>query len=238
VIVAAGASSRLDPLTLNRPKPLLEINGRSIIERSIFNLKQVGVKDIAVVTGYLKNQFEEALKEEELTFIENPRYDVTNNMASLGYAKDFIGGEDFIYLHGDLVYDAGILDACFKYKGDITLVVDKKECDEEDMKVKVSGGILVESNKDIPLSEAYGEWIGITKFTSKGGQLMFEEIERVLAEGGLKYYDTYAMTNLAKRGHKIDICTIQGSLWVEVDFKKELEKAKEICTLLDKRGGK
>jgi choline kinase len=235
VIVAAGRSSRLYPLTLDTPKPLLEINGRSIIERSISNLRRNGIDEIGVVVGYLRERFFEALKD-RVMFIDNPRYAVTNNMASLWYARDFVGGDEFVYLHGDVVYHPDILKDCLKCGGDITLMVDKKKCDEEDMKVKVAADRFLESSKDIPVDESYGEWIGIAKFSGKGGSLIFSEIDKVLADGKINAYDTYAFTGLARQDHVIDICHTRGLSWVEIDFPRELEKAKKMCSTIEKEG--
>ncbi|MDD4957621.1 MAG: NTP transferase domain-containing protein, partial [Candidatus Omnitrophica bacterium] len=134
VIVAAGLSSRMYPFTEKMPKPLLKIGGKSIIESSIDKLRAHGVNDIAVVVGYLKERFFGTLSG-RVVFFENPRFAETNNMVSLACAREYVRGEDFLYLHGDLVYDEGILSKCMAGKGDIVLAVDRKECDEEDMKV-------------------------------------------------------------------------------------------------------
>ncbi|MDD4957506.1 MAG: hypothetical protein PHH49_08775, partial [Candidatus Omnitrophica bacterium] len=134
----------------------------------------------------------------------------------------------FLYLHGDLVYDEGILSKCMAGKGDIVLAVDRKECDEEDMKVRVTDGRFVESSKHIALSEAYGEWIGIARFSPRGGEEMFGEINDVVREGVVDAYDTYAFTRLAGKGNDISICHTDGLPWVEVDFMEELNEAERI----------
>lgn len=142
VIVAAGKSSRMYPLTLKTPKPLLKIDDLTIIERSINNLTENGVKDIAVVVGYLKEQIIKKLKG-KVTFIYNPFYEITNDMASLWFAKEFVKDWEFLYLHGDLVYHSDLIKKCFDTKGNIILVVDIKRCNEEDMKVRVKNGLFV-----------------------------------------------------------------------------------------------
>ncbi|MGB2651229.1 MAG: phosphocholine cytidylyltransferase family protein [Candidatus Omnitrophota bacterium] len=236
VIVAAGRSSRLYPLTLNTPKPLLCVNGKSIVERSISNLRQNGIDEIGVVVGYLREQFFEVLKD-KVEFIDNPQYDITNNMASLWHAKDFVGGDEFIYLHADIVYHPIILKNCLECVEDIIFMVDKKKCDKEDMKVKVSDNLFVESSKDIPLDEAYGEWIGIAKFSSKGGQALFDEMDKVMADGDIEVYDTHAFTRLAEQGRQMNICHTNELPWVEIDFAEELEKAKKICLSIEEKRG-
>ena len=97
VIVAAGKAERLQPLTNDTPKCLLPINGRPLIEYSLEVLKQNGIHQIGFVVGYLKDKLPEILGS-QYAYIFNPFYAMTNNMASLWFAKDFIGDNDFIYL--------------------------------------------------------------------------------------------------------------------------------------------
>lgn len=226
VIVAAGKSSRMYPLTLNTPKSLLELNDLTIIEHSIKNLRKNGMKEICVVTGYLKEQFFKVLKN-KVTFVFNPFYKITNNMASLWFAGDFVKNNEFLYLHGDLVYHPDLIKKCLEKKGEGVLVVDKKECDKEDMKVKVKNGLIIESSKEIPLSKAYGEWIGIAKFSKKINKILFEKMGNLIERGKINVYDTYAFTQLVKEGIKINFIKTEGLPWVEVDFIKEYEKAKD-----------
>lgn len=99
-----------------------------------------------VVVGCLKEQIIEKLKG-KVTFIYNPFYETTNDMASLWFAKEFVRDTDFLYLHGDLVYHRDLVRKCLNAKGNIILVVDTKRCDEEDMKARVKNGLFVESSK-------------------------------------------------------------------------------------------
>lgn len=227
VIVAAGKSTRMYPLTLKIPKSLLKIGRLTIIEHSINNLNQNGIRDIAVVVGYLKEQIIKKLRG-KVTFIYNPFYEITNDMASLWFAKDFVKNHNFLYLHGDLVYHPDLIKKCLEKKGEFVLLVDKKRSNREDMKVKVVDNLIVQSSKNIPLDEAYGEWIGIAKFSKKKGKLLFDKINEILAECKFDVYDTYAFTALAKKGYKINICHTNGFPWVEIDFIEEFERAKEM----------
>jgi len=226
LIVAAGISSRLYPLTRELPKCLLEVGGKSIIRRSMDILRERGVKDICVVVGFKKEKIIKHLGD-EVSYKFNPFYRMTNDMVSLWFGEDFVGEEEFLYLHSDLVYEPEILDKCLEADGDILLVIDKKACDEEDMKVRVEDGIVVESSKDIPLEEAYGEWIGIAKFSPYGGKKLFEEIEDILyEEENFNLYDTYAFTKMARKGIPIYPVLTEGRRWIEIDFIKELELAR------------
>lgn len=76
IILAAGMGSRLRPLTLNMPKPLIKINNESIIERQIKFIKEIGINEIIVMTGYLKEEFEFLKEKYGVKIIYNDKYDI------------------------------------------------------------------------------------------------------------------------------------------------------------------
>jgi choline kinase len=230
IIVAAGEGNRLRPLTETRPKALLEISGQSLITRSIAMLRDAGVSEIAVVTGYREEMMKEHLTDKNITWISNPRFKSTNNMASLQLALPFIK-EDFLYLHSDLIYHMSLLHQIFNDPNPEVLLVEKKVCNEEDMKVKVAGGVLVESNKEIPISESFGEWTGIARFSSTFADVLHKCIETLLAQGHHQAYDTLAFTTLARDGHLIHIAEFTDFPWVEIDTFEDLETARQLFTL-------
>ena len=108
VIVAAGLSSRLYPLTIDTPKGLLSLGGESLLARSIRLLRENGISRIAVVVGYQAGTMRAALGADS-TLIANPFYRHCNNMGSLYFARDFVGADPFVYLHGDLAYTSRML---------------------------------------------------------------------------------------------------------------------------------
>lgn len=100
IILAAGTGTRLQPLTLRTPKPLLAVNGVRMISSSINALHANGITEIYVVVGYLKEQFRFLTAEYPgLTLIENPYYDTCNNISSVYMAREHL--ENAIILDGD-----------------------------------------------------------------------------------------------------------------------------------------
>ncbi len=91
VILAAGFGSRLAPVTLDTPKPLVKIHGVRIIDTLLDALVAKGITNITIVRGYKKEQFDELLeKYPTITFIDNPEYNITNNISSAVAALDRI----------------------------------------------------------------------------------------------------------------------------------------------------
>ena len=84
VIIAAGFGSRMIPISLNTPVPMININGKPIIESLLAAIRNVGIKEIIIVRGYLGEQFEQLrAKYSEIKFVDNPQYNETHNISSL-----------------------------------------------------------------------------------------------------------------------------------------------------------
>lgn len=117
IIMAAGVGKRMNPVTLETPKPLVRVNGVRMIDTAIHGLHQNGIYEIYVVIGYLKEQFKVLEKEYPgLVLIENPYYDTCNNISSLYVAREYIG--DTIIMDGDqLIYNTDILSPGFERSG-------------------------------------------------------------------------------------------------------------------------
>ncbi|MHA1864224.1 MAG: phosphocholine cytidylyltransferase family protein [Candidatus Thorarchaeota archaeon] len=227
VIVAAGISKRLRSIVKERPKSLLDFGGKSLLERSIEYLRANGVDEVFVVVGYEYQQIVDVLGN-SVTYVHNPWFPTTNNMASLWFALPKVMNEEFLYLHADLLYHPQMLDNCLKEtEGDIIMLVEKKKCIPEDMKVEVDGDRFIFSSKDIPLDNAFGEWTGITRFKQGSGELMFSEILSLLYKGEFNAYDTLAFSNLAKSEVDIRVMLTDGLPWIEIDFPEDYREAQE-----------
>lgn len=117
IIMAAGTGTRMRPITVSTPKPLIKVNGKRMIDTIIQGLHANGIYEIYIVVGYLKDQFQVLLQDYEgIKLIDNPYYDKCNNISSLYVAREYI--EDVIILDGDqIIYNDEILDPFFEYSG-------------------------------------------------------------------------------------------------------------------------
>ncbi len=113
IILAAGLGKRLGNLTQNNTKCMVEIHGKTLIERSLDNLSAAGVRKVVLVIGYEGQKVIDLLgntySNMELVYVENPIYNKTNNIYSLYLAKDYLTDRDTILLESDLIYDSAIL---------------------------------------------------------------------------------------------------------------------------------
>ena len=226
VILAAGLSSRLYPLTSETPKPLLKIGDRSIIERSVDIIEAVGIAEVIVVVGFQHEKVRQLL-DTRVKFVLNPFYPVTNNMASLWFAIPHLEGDDFIYVHGDVIYHPSLLEHMVNAPSEhgISLLVDYGPVDEEAMKVRTADGRFVESNKEIPVSESAGEWTGMARVSASATSDLSSVIAALLLTGEYQQYDTSAFNQLANLRMPFTLIPTNNLPWCEIDTKEDLERA-------------
>ncbi|MET1027923.1 MAG: phosphocholine cytidylyltransferase family protein, partial [Dongiaceae bacterium] len=167
IILSAGQGSRLLPLTEGRPKCLLPLGSKTLIEWQIWALTQGGVDDIAVVVGYHAPDVQALLKKLEgpklkIRTVFNPFYKLADNLASCWLARHEMD-RDFVILNGDTVIEPAIFQRLLASPAaPITVTIDKKDAyDSDDMKVHLKGTRLLDIGKTLPPDRTEGESIGM-----------------------------------------------------------------------------
>lgn len=223
IIVAAGPARRLRPVTNRIPKCLLRVGGKTILEWQLDSLRACGVRKVVLVTGYLAGKIESfcGLRVE---YVYNPFYNVTNNLASLWFAREKMAG-GFIYLHSDVIFERNILGDLLDTKYNICIAVALKKCDKEDMKVQLKSNYVVEINKSMSLKKASGEFIGLAKFSPSGIRILVPVLDEIMKEGNHNVYFAQALQRIADRRNKVYTSFTDGKFW-EIDFKKDLDEVR------------
>jgi phosphoenolpyruvate phosphomutase len=139
IIAAAGFEKQLLPLIQDKPKCLLDIKGKTILERQVAALNECNIKDIALIRGYKK----EAIVLPNIRYYDNDRYEETGELYSLFCAENEMKGRTII-LYGDIIFETAVLEKLLKSPADITLVVDLAWHDE-----KQRGGPPIHLNPDL-----------------------------------------------------------------------------------------
>ena len=218
IIMAAGKGTRMRPVTLTTPKPLVKINGRRMIDTVIEALHKNGITEIYIVVGYLKEQFAVLTKEyNNITLIENPYYDTCNNISSLYVARNFI--EDSIILDGDqIIYNEEILTPEFERSGYNAVWTDG-ETDEWLMTVE--NGIVTSCSR----TGGKNGWqlYSISRWSEEDGKKLKKHLELEFKEKNNRqiYWDDVAMFCHAEE-YKLGISPMKSSDVIEIDNLDEL----------------
>jgi L-glutamine-phosphate cytidylyltransferase len=222
IILAAGKGSRLYPITLNKPKGLLEIGDETILDRLIRQFRGVGINDIVIVVGYQKEKIIKHFKG-SVRFLQYSNYDKTNNLHTLWSVRDELN-DDVIITFSDLVLHSKIISKLIEDGGDITLAVDTSQVLEGTMRVKVANNTL-QSIKTTTNDEASGNFTGLAAFSKNGCKKLVNEMSKVIG-GNYDDYYTLAIDNMARRNEKIACFDVAGLLWREIDTKDEYDEVK------------
>jgi choline kinase len=230
------------PITSEMPKCLLEVGGKTILERALGALRANGIDKIAVVRGYRSH----LVNYPDLTYYENPNFKETNILRSLFYAESEMD-DDFIFSYSDIVYSSEIVAKLMECEADIALTVDVDwlrayegrnlhPISEAEL-VKVEDGKVVKIGKEIVSpGESDGEFIGLAKFTKSGAEAMKEAYHRVAEERPAspfqhaacldQAYMTDMIQELVDNGLMVQSIDIQGG-WMEIDTPQDLERAQK-----------
>ena len=242
IILAAGISSRLRPLTDNTPKCLLQLGEKSILERTIDNLICNDIEELIVVTGYLADKIKTFIivnyPSLKVTFIYNEKYDATNNIYSLWLTKDYIKNTDILLLDSDIVFDQRIVGLLVDSgPGNYLAVRSDLILGEEEMKVitKEDDRITIISKKLDPQLAA-GESIGIEKFEAGFVDVLFEKLyNRVVIEGRENDFYEAAFQDAIDDGQKLFALDVGDFRCIEIDTVEDIENAeKMIARYIDK----
>ncbi len=246
VILSAGMGTRLMPLTKEIPKPLLEVNGMTLLERMIKNLMAEEIEDFIVIVGYNKEKvIDLAPKLEEkysinIKILENKKYDVTNTSVSTYIASKYIEDsqlEDFILINGDNVVDPEIITRISERENTSLIVDNFKELNEESFKIiienetfnedkSIVNGNIKEIGKGIDISSSTGEFIGVSKVAGKDISKFNEILEELMDEDKQNYYD-FAYKPLSKIT-QIDFVLTNGLKWTEIDDHNDWNQAQKL----------
>jgi len=255
IIAAAGFEKQLLPLIEDKPKCLLDIKGKTILDRQISALNECDIKEIALVRGYKK----EAISLPNIRYYDNDRYEETGELVSLFCAENELRGRTIV-LYGDIIFETAILEKLLKSPADIALVVDLAWFDQEQLhaqpthfnpdlvslaappgKSYLSRFVMPEGEhqvvkigQQLPRELAHGEFIGIAMFSEKGTQALCEYYHKAYKQHQSSPFHESASLAKASFTDMLQELIDQGYRiqavpifkgWMEVDSFEEYQKA-------------
>ena len=242
VILAAGMAKRLRPLTDTRPKCLLKVGERTLLQRTVDAMLAAGVTELVVVTGYRANMIRDFLTDRYLTpaaddapspitihFIDNPDYAHNNNIFSLWLTRPFTDGHDFLLMDSDILCDPAIIPAVLSVDGS-ALALNRHELGDEEMKVVADGdGRIVEISKTCRPEDAAGESVGIEHMTADYSTALFRELQQMIEhEGLIDIFYERAFERLIPQGHTFRIVDTTNLFSIELDTPEDFDNAQRL----------
>ncbi len=164
VLLAAGVGSRIRPLTDNSPKSLLDVAGKSILQRMLENVAAVGITEVVVITGYLEDQIKDFISKNfpnlHVVFKRNDKYEETNTGYSLLLTREFVEGSDFVKFDADVIFEEEILKKLLKSRNSALCIDRNINLEAEEVKVITDkNGHVLEVGKKLDQHKASGESI-------------------------------------------------------------------------------
>lgn len=228
IILSAGIGSRLNPLTKNVPKSMLQIDeSLTVLERTINLVNDCVDAEIVVVTGYCKEQINKCVsKFNNCKTVYNPFYRVTNSIASLWFAKEELD-DDVILINADVIVEKKLFEYLLEVKEDAFVLYDSSIGMEADYKVAQKDGKVIVMSKE--LSEFSGEYVGITKLDKPKSKELLKKIEEMV-ENELfnEWYETALVEMIFTENFKLKAIDVSEYSWTEIDNVNDLIKAKNI----------
>lgn len=240
IILAAGQGTRLRPLTDHKPKCLIELAGKPLLEYQLNTLRACGINDIHIVGGYCADQ----LRIYDITLHLNPRYAETNMVNTLFAAEEIMTGDtDLVIAYGDIVYETRVLRALLDCDASISLAVDREWyrywsarmddplADAETLKLNDGNRITELGKKPRSLDDIQGQYTGLIKVQADYVR-KFTEVWHAMDRNAVydgKDFDNMYMTSFLQ--YLIDLdwnarAAFIENGWAEVDCEEDLNIAK------------
>lgn len=231
IILAAGQGTRLRPLTHERPKALVPLLGKPLIERQIEILRAEGVEEIVVIGGYLGKMLEGLGVE----VVINSNYETTNMVASMMVAADFVsrGNGDLLICYGDIVYTRSNLRVVLDTPGEVSVMVDRSWRklwslrfsdplnDAETLKIGADGRIIEIGEKPRNYTQIEGQYTGLIRVDASRTSALLTAWDAQPTVDKANIYMTRFLQNLIEAGWDVVPAWVEAG-WLEVDSVDDL----------------
>jgi choline kinase len=226
IMLSAGKGTRLLPLTVDRPKCLVPVGGKLIVDHHIDALKEVGVTRRVVIGGYRIDRLAEHVasrgSDAEIRF--NPFWAVASSISSVWAARDLLEG-NFAILNGDTVFDPALLDEGFsRLRPGINLLVEAIDApDDDDMLVALRGDSVAAVSKALDPSVAGYRSLGVIAASGDPG-VYRRALDRMIAgPDGIHAFHHGIIHDLAQEEDGVHAVIIARGHWAEIDRPEDIE---------------
>ena len=223
IILAAGRSVRMMPLSRNMPKCLLPYGRTTILEYLLSLLRENGVSDITIVNGFAAERLEQ-IAGPDVRYIHNPDYLTTNSLYSLYLARECLDS-DFILLNSDVIIGALLLRKLLAEEHPNALLVDSdKSLIDGEMNIRLCHGFVAGIGKDIAAADADAESVQVCKFGTAAARVLREELIRQIGLGHVDKFPPFIYGSVMDT-ERIKAVSIDNQPWHEIDRPEDYHHA-------------
>lgn len=228
IILAAGKGTRLNGAEL-KPECLFEVGGRTFLDHQLSALAYADINDVVVVLGFEAERIQGSCTS-TVSFVLNERFEETSSLYSLWLAREHLV-EGFVVLNCDVLFHPALLTKLLSAPFADALLVDlvdkeNNNLGDEEKKVRIQNGLVVDIRKDMDPKDADGENVGIVKFSSEGAERLIEKMNGLVSKGGECDWAPRAFREYAAEFPLYAIST-DGYPWIEIDFPADYHKAEQ-----------
>lgn len=230
IILAAGKGSNLYPLTLKYPKASYKLDEKTtVLQRMVRSIRKFDKNaEIVVVVGYLAESIKADLADENVKFVMNPFYEVTNSISSLWFAREYLERENIAIVHGDVVFSDEIIEKYFIVPTEYPYVLVDSSCVRPGCYNAVTKGnqVLVMSKK---LENFTAKYCCMTKLDPVSSRLLKQEIDNMV-NGNMydQFFEDCLVQMIMFHDFQLFCVDIAGKQWAEVDTVDDLLTAQKI----------
>ena len=228
IILAAGRGARLTGGNNDMPKCLVTLGGETLLSRNVRLLRSAGIDDVVVVVGCAADTVRRTCQ--GVQFVENARFAQTNSLYSLWLARPLLA-DGFVVMNCDVLVHPQLIADLLTARHEDALLLAYRDAStvygDEEMKVRVRAGRVVDIAKTIDPQDADGENVGVVKFGAEGARLLVEEMDALVAEGNHRAWVPRAFKAFAER-RPLHVIGTRGFPWTEIDFPEDYRRAVEV----------
>ena len=228
ILLAAGKGSRIAKMIEPIPKSTLLVNGKPLIRSTVEMFNALGIS-CTVCVGYKKEKIFEALEGLDITYYNNPMYDITNSIISLWMAKDALD-DDVIIMNADVFLSRDILQLVLKDNHSNVLAFDTTRTHIGDYFFEVIDGEYLRAyGKELPLSQRSGEYVGVAKISKEFLHAFTQRLEDMVNQQYHQQWWENVLYSFVETKEHIYTVDINGRFWGEIDSIEDYNRILDYC---------
>ena len=230
IVLVAGQGKNLQPLTFSYPKTLYKLGGdTTVLQRLVRSIRKCDMKaEIVIVVGFMYKHIQKELEDDNVLFVHNPFYEVTNSMGSLWFAKDYLQRENVTIINGDIVMSDKMMNDVICAHTDVPYVLmDSTKTSNNKYNVQVQGDRVCVMSKN--LTDFLGNYASVTKLDAVSSRFVYEQLSLMVNDGMYNlFYEDALVQMVFDKDFELYFKDIKDYQWTEIDNVDDLLKARQI----------